>query len=121
MRAHTVLVKTDLSPCVHATCVHSHSLLLIGVFEFGTRGSEVQILSPRPIISRAYTASQPTKTEHLVLAQVLYVFSTHKHWPSLSNCGYSSIYKVICSKRNSPHLTYMRVTYVVAAYCPLHI
>ena len=31
-----------------ATCAHSVSLILISFCEFGTRGSEVQILSPRP-------------------------------------------------------------------------
>jgi hypothetical protein len=34
----------------HATWTHSVSLFLIALLEFGTRGSEVQILSPRPTI-----------------------------------------------------------------------
>src|SRR5215813_5234852 len=42
--------------CACATWSYSVSFLLIGIFEFGTRGSEVQILSPRPIYSIVYVA-----------------------------------------------------------------
>jgi hypothetical protein len=38
---------------------------------FGTRGSEVQILSPRPFFSAAYSYVGKPKSTHLVLAQVL--------------------------------------------------
>jgi hypothetical protein len=38
---------------------------------FGTRGSEVQILSPRPFIFRDLRHLEKIKTDHLILTQVL--------------------------------------------------
>jgi hypothetical protein len=41
--AKSFRVEIEAELCVCATCTHSYSFFLIGVFEFGTRGSEVQM------------------------------------------------------------------------------
>jgi len=55
-RTRRHLVESESAYCAGATCTHCRSSLLTGIFEFGTRGSEVQILSPRPIFSSTWIA-----------------------------------------------------------------